>query len=143
MSILIKGSHKRAEKYFHLLYAFYKANPLLFFTMTNNFFITNCAAKRIAWLKSQEKNSQHLKLRVSVISGGCSGFQYSFSLDNKTQEGDHVFEKGGIEVVVDDLSVGFLREAQLDFVEDLVSSKFVVKNPNTSTSCGCGHSFSV
>ncbi|MBI1954412.1 MAG: iron-sulfur cluster assembly accessory protein, partial [Proteobacteria bacterium] len=70
-------------------------------------------------------------------------FQYSFSLDDKIQENDHIFEKEGVEVVVDDLSVGFLQEAQLDFVEDLVSSQFVVKNPNTSTSCGCGHSFSV
>lgn len=104
--------------------------------------ITESAARRIAYLMKQETASD-LMLRLSVSGGGCSGFQYSFSFDNATQVDDHLFERDGVKVVIDDTSLDLLAGAEIDFVEDLVGASFQVKNPNATSSCGCGSSFAI
>lgn len=82
-------------------------------------------------------------LRVSVRGGGCSGFQYDFSLDVAPKEDDIVVERDGARLVVDSISLAFMTGAEVDYVEDLVGSAFQVKNPQASTSCSCGVSFSL
>jgi len=104
--------------------------------------VTESAAKRIAKLMSREANPD-VFLRVAVLGGGCSGFQYTFNFDDTRADDDLVISKDGAVVVIDSTSLDFLRGAQIDFVEDMVGSAFAVKNPNASTSCGCGNSFSV
>jgi len=104
--------------------------------------ISDNAAKRIAALVAAE-GKDGLRLRVSVSGGGCSGFQYGFSLDDAQGEDDVLFEKNGIEIVVDPVSLDFLKGSELDFVEDLIGSYFAMKNPNATSTCGCGTSFAV
>lgn len=104
--------------------------------------LSDSAAKRIASLIRQEGDAG-LMLRLSVSGGGCSGFQYGFSFDNSVQADDHLFERDGVKVVIDDTSLDLLSGAEIDFVEDLVGASFQVKNPNAKSSCGCGSSFSV
>jgi len=104
--------------------------------------VSENAAKRIAQLIAME-GDQALMLRLSVSGGGCSGFQYGFSFDKSTQQDDHFFERNGVKVVIDDTSLDLLSGSEIDFVEDLVGASFQVKNPNASSSCGCGSSFSV
>ena len=81
-------------------------------------------------------------LRVAVEGGGCSGFQYDISLD-KPAEGDLVLEGSGEKVVVDEVSLPFLANAVIDFTEELIGARFVIENPNATSSCGCGTSFSM
>ncbi len=107
-----------------------------------HFGITDRAARRVAELRIQEGNDTTL-LRVSVSGGGCSGFQYGFSFDDTVNEDDIVFEHLDTRVVVDDCSLDLLDGAELDFVEDLVGSSFQVRNPNATSSCGCGSSFAL
>lgn len=104
--------------------------------------VTDSAAKRIATLMSRETNPA-LFLRVAVLGGGCSGFQYSFNFDDTRADDDLVIAKDGAVVVIDSTSLDLLRGSQIDFVEDMVGSAFAIKNPNASSSCGCGNSFSV
>jgi iron-sulfur cluster insertion protein len=104
--------------------------------------LSDSAVKRIASLISDEGNPS-LMLRLSVSGGGCSGFQYGFSFDNATQVDDHLFERDGVKVVIDETSLDLLAGAEIDFVEDLVGASFQVKNPNAKSSCGCGSSFSI
>jgi len=104
--------------------------------------VSDSAAKRIASLIAQEGDPR-LMLRLSVSGGGCSGFQYGFTFDNSVQVDDHLFERDGVKVVVDETSLDLLAGAEIDFVEDLVGASFQVKNPNAKSSCGCGSSFSV
>jgi iron-sulfur cluster insertion protein len=104
--------------------------------------LTESAAKRVAWLISQEGDPS-LMLRLSVSGGGCSGFQYGFTFDNARQADDHLFERDGVKMVVDETSLDLLAGAEVDYVEDLVGSSFQVKNPNATSSCGCGSSFAV
>jgi iron-sulfur cluster insertion protein len=104
--------------------------------------LSNSAVKRIASLISAEGDAS-LMLRLSVSGGGCSGFQYGFSFDNSVQTDDHLFERDGVKVVIDDTSLELLSGAEIDFVEDLVGASFQVKNPNAKSSCGCGSSFSI
>lgn len=104
--------------------------------------VSENAAKRIAQLKVMEGDDD-LMLRLSVSGGGCSGFQYGFSFDKSMQQDDHTFERNGVKVVIDDTSLDLLSGAEIDFVEDLVGASFQIKNPNASSSCGCGNSFSV
>jgi iron-sulfur cluster insertion protein len=104
--------------------------------------LSESAAKRIAWLITQEGDPA-LMLRLSVSGGGCSGFQYGFSFDNARQADDHIFERDGVKMLVDDTSLDLLAGAEVDYVEDMVGSSFQVKNPNAASSCGCGSSFSV
>lgn len=100
------------------------------------------AARRIAALKTQEAAADAF-LRIAVSGGGCSGFQYGLSFDAQRNEDDFVFERDGISVVVDDVSLDLLNGAEIDFVEDLMGASFQIKNPNAASSCGCGNSFSI
>lgn len=105
--------------------------------------ITDNAARRIQQLMSEEQ-AEHAAFRVAVEGGGCSGFQYKFAIETQPAgEHDIVFAKDGAKVVVDDISLQLLAGAQIDFVESLAGSSFEIKNPNSTSSCGCGNSFSV
>lgn len=106
------------------------------------FRISARAAERIAELRAAEGGAT-LMLRVSVSGGGCAGFQYGFDFDDKTADDDRVFERGGVSVVIDETSLEFLKDSELDYVEDLIGSYFSVKNPNATSQCGCGTSFSI
>ncbi len=99
------------------------------------------AAERITQMLSGEPEGSFF--RVAVLGGGCSGFQYDFSIDQKRNEDDIVFAAHGVEVVVDDMSIELIDHAELDYVQDLMGSYFAVTNPNATASCGCGTSFSV
>lgn len=105
--------------------------------------LTENAAQKILSLIQEEKSPHPLMFRVMISGGGCSGFQYNFSLDHQVNEDDHIFEEKGVKVVVDGPSIPLVEGAQLDYVEELIGASFVVKNPNASTSCGCGNSFSI
>ena len=104
--------------------------------------VTESAAKRIAFLREQEEVGG-ANLRIAVSGGGCSGFQYGLSFDDQTNPDDRVFERDGVGVVVDDVSLDLLNGAEVDFVEDLMGASFQIRNPNAASSCGCGNSFSV
>ena len=104
--------------------------------------ITERAARRIAALVAKEQ-SDGLKLRITVSGGGCSGFQYGFTLDDQNNDDDHLFERDGVTVVIDEVSLDLLKGSEVDFVEDLIGSYFAIKNPNASSTCGCGTSFSI
>jgi iron-sulfur cluster insertion protein len=104
--------------------------------------VTENAARRIAMLKAQE-NAEDAFLRIAVSGGGCSGFQYGLSFDDQRNEDDVVFERDGVGIVVDDVSLGLLNGAEVDFVEDLMGASFQIRNPNAASSCGCGNSFSI
>lgn len=110
---------------------------------TSSFLVfTNNAAAKVKQLLDEENNDQ-LKLRVFITGGGCSGFQYGFSFDENINEGDTVVEKGGVTLVVDPMSFQYLVGAEIDYTENLEGANFVIRNPNASTTCGCGSSFSV
>ena len=100
------------------------------------------AVTRIKALIENEGNP-NLMLRVGVTGGGCSGFQYTFGLEETINDDDVTFEKDGITVVVDEVSLPFVSGAVLDFKTDLMGQYFVMDNPNASSTCGCGTSFSV
>jgi iron-sulfur cluster insertion protein len=104
--------------------------------------LTESAAQRIAVLRTQE-NAEDAFLRIAVSGGGCSGFQYGLSFDDQRNEDDFIFERDGVGVVIDDVSLGLLNGAELDFVENLMGASFQIKNPNAASSCGCGNSFSI
>src|SRR5471032_2168394 len=104
--------------------------------------VSESAARRIAFLQTQE-DAGGAFLRIAVSGGGCSGFQYGFSFDDTRQDGDQVFERDGVQVVVDDASLDLLNGAEIDFVEDMMGASFQIKNPNAASACGCGNSFSV
>ena len=104
--------------------------------------LTENAARRIAVLKTQEQ-AERAFLRIAVSGGGCSGFQYGLTFDDQRNEDDFVFERDGVGVVVDDVSLGLLNGAEVDFVEDLMGASFQIRNPNAASSCGCGNSFSI
>jgi iron-sulfur cluster insertion protein len=105
--------------------------------------MSDSAAKRIAWLMSEE-NDPSVKLRLSVQGGGCSGFQYSYDFDTApTSPTDFVLEKDGAILVVDDVSIELLNGSMLDYVESLAGASFEIKNPNATSGCGCGNSFSM
>lgn len=100
------------------------------------------AAKRVAALKIQE-NTPNAFLRLAVSGGGCSGFQYGFSFDEAKHADDRVFERDGVTLVIDEVSLELVKGAEIDFVEDMMGAAFQVRNPNAVSSCGCGSSFSV
>ena len=104
--------------------------------------ISESAARRIAHLLAQEGGAGAM-LRVSVSGGGCSGFQYGFTFDNIRNDDDRLFERDGARVIIDEISLELLNGAVIDFVEDLSGSSFAIRNPNASSSCGCGSSFSI
>jgi iron-sulfur cluster insertion protein len=99
------------------------------------------AAQRIAEILKSEP--QPAMLRVAVTGGGCSGFQYNFALDDTRTDEDLVLERDGATILIDSMSLDFLRGAEIDFVDDLIGAAFKINNPNAQSSCGCGTSFSV
>ena len=82
-------------------------------------------------------------LRVAVSGGGCSGFQYGFSFDDTVRDDDLTFERDGVKVVVDEVSLDLLAGAEIDYVEELIGASFQIRNPNATSSCGCGSSFAI
>ena len=102
---------------------------------------TNNAADKVRQLIDEEGNAD-LKLRVFVTGGGCSGFQYGFTFDEVQNEDDTVMEKNGVQLLVDPMSYQYLIGAEIDYSEGLEGAQFVIKNPNATTTCGCGSSFS-
>lgn len=103
--------------------------------------ISELAAARIGELLKEEPEGS--MLRVAVSGGGCSGYQYGFSFDIVRTDEDRLFERDGAAVVVDEISLDLLNGAQIDYVEDLSGASFSIRNPNASSSCGCGNSFAV
>jgi len=105
--------------------------------------LTENATRKILSLICEESTALPLMFRIMISGGGCSGFQYGFSLDQTINEGDHIFEENGVKLIVDEISFPLLEGAQIDYVEELIGASFLVKNPNASSSCGCGNSFSI
>ena len=105
--------------------------------------ITDGAVNKILSLSGSEKDSNNFNLRVYVTGGGCSGFQYGFSFDKVIDEEDTCITKGGANLVIDPLSLQYLEGSTVDYTEDLMGSKFIISNPNATTTCGCGESFSI
>ncbi|MBM5811803.1 MAG: iron-sulfur cluster insertion protein ErpA [Gammaproteobacteria bacterium] len=102
---------------------------------------TDAAARKVGELIREEGNP-NLKLRVFVSGGGCSGFQYGFTFDENLEEGDTEVANQGVTLLVDPLSYQYLAGAEIDYREDLSGAQFVIHNPNATTTCGCGSSFS-
>ena len=103
--------------------------------------LSDRAARRIAEILKAE--TQPTALRLAVMGGGCSGFQYNFALDDAQLDVDIVVEKNGAKVLIDPVSLDFLAGAEIDFTDDLIGQAFKVNNPNATASCGCGTSFTV
>lgn len=103
---------------------------------------SDAAASKVKTLIIEEENPA-LKLRVYVTGGGCSGFQYGFTFDEKVNDGDMTIEKQGVTMVVDPMSLQYLVGGVVDYIEGLEGSRFLVNNPNAQTTCGCGSSFSM
>jgi iron-sulfur cluster insertion protein len=103
---------------------------------------TDSAAAKVAQLIEEEGNPD-LKLRVFVQGGGCSGFQYGFTFDEIVNEDDTTMTKNGVQLLIDSMSYQFLVGAEIDYKDDLEGAQFVIKNPNATTTCGCGSSFSM
>ena len=109
--------------------------------MTASVTVTERAAKHITVIVSNEPENN--MLRVSVEGGGCSGFEYRFDLVSKVEPEDILIERAGAKVLVDPLSLTYLAGSEIDYVDDLMSASFKIKNPNATAACGCGTSFSV
>lgn len=110
--------------------------------MSNNIVLSNSAASKIRELVLEEQNPE-LKLRVYIIGGGCSGFQYGFAFEDVTEDGDFLIDNDGVCMMIDPMSFPYLINSVVDYKEDLQGSRFVVENPNAKTTCGCGSSFSI
>jgi iron-sulfur cluster insertion protein len=102
---------------------------------------TDSAADKVRQLIEEEGNAE-LKLRVFVQGGGCSGFQYGFTFDEDLNEDDTVMEKNGVKLLIDAMSYQYLVGAEIDYKDGLEGAQFVIKNPNATSTCGCGSSFS-
>jgi iron-sulfur cluster insertion protein len=102
---------------------------------------TDSAARKVKELIEEEGNAS-LKLRVFVTGGGCSGFQYGFSFDEDVNEDDSAMEKQGVTLLIDAMSFQYLAGAEIDYQEGIEGAQFVIKNPNATSTCGCGSSFS-
>jgi iron-sulfur cluster insertion protein len=103
---------------------------------------TDSAASKVKELVDEEGNPD-LKLRVFVQGGGCSGFQYGFTFDEVVNEDDTSMQKNGVTLLIDAMSLQYLMGAEIDYKDDLQGAQFVIKNPNATTTCGCGSSFGV
>ncbi|WP_044411823.1 iron-sulfur cluster insertion protein ErpA [Thiomicrospira microaerophila] len=110
--------------------------------MLNPVTFTEAAALKVSGLIDDEGNAA-LKLRVYISGGGCSGFQYGFTFDEAQAEDDTAVEKNGVTLLIDPMSFQYLVGAKIDYLEDLQGARFVIENPNATTTCGCGSSFSV
>ncbi len=104
--------------------------------------VSDRAAARLATLIAAENNSD-LMFRISVSGGGCSGFQYGFGFDSDATADDLIFERQGVKVVIDETSLELLAGAEIDYVDELIGASFQIRNPNATSSCGCGNSFAV
>jgi iron-sulfur cluster insertion protein len=102
--------------------------------------LSGAAAARIKSLIAEEGNPA-LKLRVYISGGGCSGFQYGFGFESEVGEDDHELAQHGVTLLVDPLSMPYLEGAEIDYAEDLQGERFIIRNPNATTTCGCGSSF--
>lgn len=109
-----------------------EAQPLIF---------TESAAEKVKGLIEEEGNPE-LMLRVFVAGGGCSGFQYGFTFDEEVQEGDTEVDNAGVKLLIDPMSFQYLQGAEIDYTENLEGAQFVIRNPNATSTCGCGQSFS-
>ncbi|NJA08047.1 MULTISPECIES: iron-sulfur cluster insertion protein ErpA [Methylomonas] len=109
--------------------------------MADAIVFTDNAARKVAGL-IQEEGNDNLKLRVYISGGGCSGFQYGFTFDEDINDDDTQIEKDGVTVLIDSMSIQYLQGAEIDYKEDLSGAQFVIRNPNATTTCGCGSSFS-
>jgi iron-sulfur cluster insertion protein len=109
--------------------------------MPSPILFTDSAAAKVADLIAEEGNPD-LKLRVFVQGGGCSGFQYGFTFDEVVNDDDTIMMKNGVSLLIDAMSYQYLVGAEIDYKEDLQGAQFVIKNPNATTTCGCGSSFS-
>jgi iron-sulfur cluster assembly accessory protein len=103
--------------------------------------VSSRAAKRIAAILASEPTPS--MLRLAVTGGGCSGFSYNFALDETRMDDDLLVEEGGAKILIDPVSLDFLAGSEIDFTDDLMGQAFKVNNPNATSSCGCGTSFSV
>jgi len=110
--------------------------------MPDPFVFTDNAANKVKELIDEEGNPD-LKLRVFVSGGGCSGFQYGFTFDEEMNEDDTTLNKNGVTLLIDAMSYQYLVGAEIDYSDGLEGSQFVIRNPNATTTCGCGSSFSV
>jgi iron-sulfur cluster insertion protein len=108
----------------------------------SRFGLSDGAVRRIKAMLAKENDSASF-FRVSVTGGGCSGFQYEFSFDTEMGEEDLVFERDGVRLVIDEMSLSFVDGAELRYEEELVGAYFKIENPNATSSCGCGSSFSI
>jgi iron-sulfur cluster insertion protein len=109
--------------------------------MTMPIIFTDSAASKVHALIEEEGNN-NLKLRVYISGGGCSGFQYGFTFDEEVNDDDTCVEKNGVTVLIDAMSISYLTGAEIDYKEDISGAQFVIRNPNATTTCGCGSSFS-
>lgn len=109
--------------------------------MSDPIVFTDSAAHKVAGL-IQEEGNDNLKLRVYISGGGCSGFQYGFTFDEEVNDDDTQILKDGVTVLIDSMSIQYLSGAEIDYKEDLSGAQFVIRNPNATTTCGCGSSFS-
>ncbi len=110
--------------------------------MDNYIDITESAIKRLSTLLKDEED-KNTKLRIYITGGGCSGFQYGFTFDSNKSDDDLIIEKESVSIIVDPMSMQYLIGSVLDFQEGLEGSRFVIKNPNAKTTCGCGSSFGI
>ncbi len=102
--------------------------------------ITESAAEAIKGMLAERSLVDHA-LRVYISGGGCSGYQYGMALEGEPRPSDFITEMHGVKVVIDDVSLGYLKGANIDYVNDIMGSGFKIENPNATSSCGCGHSF--
>ncbi len=103
---------------------------------------TDAAAKKVGELIVEEDNAE-LKLRVFIVGGGCSGFQYGFKFDEESEDGDMEIKNGDVTLLIDPMSFQYLVGAEIDYTEEAWASQFVIRNPNAKSTCGCGSSFGV
>ena len=115
--------------------------PQSYYLVTMTFTVSDRALDRVAEILAAEARPS--ALRVAVLAGGCSGFQYKFDLDEAVQPDDLVVERGPARVVVDPASLDLLAGAELHYADELMGSYFMVRNPNATSACGCGTSFSI
>ena len=106
----------------------------------DNLLVTNNAAKKIIELSKKKEKKM---LRISVTGGGCQGFQYNLDMENKSEKKDIIIKKNNALVVIDQNSLNLIKGSEIDFVEDLIGSRFKINNPKATSSCGCGTSFSL
>jgi iron-sulfur cluster assembly accessory protein len=132
-----------AEAIHNVTRRFNSADTSLILYGMEQFALTDRAAARIAEIVAETQQPTDVALRVAVLAGGCSGFQYRFELDGEVQPDDLIIQHGPARVVVDAVSMDLLGGAELDYTDELMGSHFAVRNPNAKSACGCGTSFSL